>query len=301
MPNLNLSALSQATNVAGSLSGLALVVPQLRQEQVGILPQAKNQQDAKIFGNPESFFFHIRGEEIMDLVADITDHYVEDNTAIADQIALRPDEFKVQGFIGDVNDVVPRPLEAARVIAERLVLIDGYVPGLSVTALRAYNAAEQAYRTARQISNAAIQTFASIGSTDVSVNVITGSETPEELAQLRDRRKNQNQQQIAFQQFYGYMKTQTLFTVQTPWAIFQNMAIKSLRAVQDAESVEITDFTITFKAMRFAETQVTSSPQFSSQNMQGRASQMSSGQVDIGVSTPRTAEDISLGSILGTA
>ena len=44
------------------------------------------------------------------------------------------------------------------------------------------------------------------------------------------------------------------FPVQTPWAVFQNMAILRLTATQDAETNVITDFEVTFKLIRMAST-----------------------------------------------
>jgi hypothetical protein len=64
----------------------------------------------------------------------------------------------------------------------------------------------------------------------------------------------QNLQQAVFQQFYLYWRNRTLFTIQTPWAVFANMIIEELRAQQEESTRVITDFYISFKMMRFSTT-----------------------------------------------
>jgi hypothetical protein len=65
---------------------------------------------------------------------------------------------------------------------------------------------------------------------------------------------SQGLQQAVFQQFYLYWRNRVLFTIQTPWAVFSNMAIEELRATQDESTRVITDFYVSFKMMRFSTT-----------------------------------------------
>jgi len=97
---------------------------------------------------------------------------------------------------------------------------------------------------------------------------------------------HQNKQQTMFQQFYGYWRNRILFTVQTPWAVFQNMAIMRLTAVQDADTQVITDFEVTFKLIRMASTSFNipvTSGRFSSQSYEGQ---------QLGTQTPRQTAGI---------
>ena len=257
---INLSALASLNPQALTLTNLILVSAQ----DIGIQPQSApvtpgssaTQED-----QPNSFFFHYEGEQSILLESDITDHFVEDNSSINDQIALKPELFTTHGFIGELNDVVPSVLVPLRVIADKLTVLSGYTPELTLTALRAYNKAATAYTTTTQLANAAIDAWDSL---------ISGTS------------KAQNKQQVAFLKFDGFWRQKTLFTVQTPWKVFENMAIKTLRAVQDAETRVITDFEITFKQMRFSETITTGGRQF----MQGRANNQSQGLVNLGTQTP---------------
>jgi len=278
---IDLSALSTATTTANALSNLVLVKPN---DNLGYQPQ-----DEK--GRPigTALLFHIEGENQAQLSSDITDHYVEDNTAINDQIALKPEVITVNGFIGELNNVVPEALKPLRIAADRLQILTAYTPELSVASQVAYNAAEQLYRSAIN-AKAAIDSWRTVNLSGQQVNVI-GSNG------LRDQTPNQSQtqQQIAFQQFYGYWKKRTLFTIQTPWAIFQNMAILNLRAIQSEDTKVITDFEVTFKMMRFAEVKRTQTL-YTPANFQGRLQNQGASEVNLGVQNP--VESLSLTSVL---
>lgn len=61
-------------------------------------------------------------------------------------------------------------------------------------------------------------------------------------------------QSSAFLYFRALWSGRQLFSVETPWGIWTNMAILSLRAEQKEDSRYSTDFTVTFKKIRIAET-----------------------------------------------
>lgn len=269
----NLSSLAPITTAATALSNLILVSPQ---STIGYqpTPSATAPDTGVTLQNPPALLFHYEGEQTVALESDITDHYVENNTAIQDQIALRPETITTHGFIGELNDIAPAALQAVQAIANKLTIIGAYTPVLSATALLAYNEAFQAYQIADNAVNAAVSAWSSItgggGESVIGSNGLTV-------------KSNQTKQQTYFQQFYGYWRSRTLFTVQTPWAVFQNMAIKSLRAIQDAETNMITDFEVSFKTIRFAQTISLTGFQIT---YQGRAGSQAATLINNGTSTP---------------
>lgn len=283
---IDLNSLSTSMTTAQALSNLILVNPQ---EDKGIQPQNPISKNAR---QPKKFLFHYEGENTIELSSDITDHYVENNSAINDQIALKPEIVTSQGFIGELNDVVPEELKPLKVAAQKLTVISAYTPALSVSALLAYNTALQAYNLAKNISESAVSTWSTINGSG-GVTEITGSESAAEF--VNNIKPAQNKQQVAFQEFYGYWKNRTLFTVQTPWAVFKNMAIQSMRVVQDPDTKVISTFDITFKIMRFAETIVDVSTRDS--DLDGRAFNQSRPNVNLGSETP--SPSISLSSVIG--
>lgn len=276
----NITQLSQIASAATSLSNLILVSPQ---KTIGYQPQNIPTQNGTTTQPPAALLFHYEGEQTAQLQSDITDHYIEDNTALQDQIALKPEEITTHGFIGELNDVAPPLLAIAQVVADKLTSISAYTPELSITALNAYNQAFQLYQVTQNAINSAVQTWSTL--IGVGGESVIGSNG---LA----LQPNQTKQQVMFQQFYGYWRNRTLFTVQTPWAIFQNMAIKSLIALQDDKTNVITDFNVTFKMIRIASTQTS---QFSSDNKQGRAGIAAAGVTDLGTSTPQSSIPLSGG------
>lgn len=274
----NLQGLAPITTAATALSNLVLVSPQNTQ---GYQPQSA---DGSTAAQPPALLFHYEGEQTASLESDITDHYIEDNTAIQDQIALRPETVTTHGFIGELNDIAPKALQLLKTAAQKLTVISAYTPVLSETALIAYNEALLIYQTGANAVNSAVSAWSSINGQD-GENVIGSTGL---LNNVFDEasgsvKNNQNKQQVIFQQFYGYWRSRTLFTVQTPWAVFQNMAIQKLRAIQDAETRVITDFEVTFKMMRFSNT---SSLVGLSPILQGRAQAQSASLVDQGTTAP---------------
>lgn len=212
---LDLSGISNAVYGVNALAGLLLATP----EDKGIAPQ-----DGNSLG--ETLLFHYNGEQTVSLESDITDHYAESNDHINDQIALRPEVITTQGFIGELSDFLPPELQAIKEIKDKLTSLSAVAPELSITAARTYNLAFQGYQAVQSVKKSVEA-------------LITG--------------ENQTEQQKQYSLFYGYWKARTLFNVQTPWAIFENMAIKTLTAIQSGETDKITTFEVTFKQMRFAE------------------------------------------------
>ncbi len=257
MPNL--SSLSSLTTTATALSGLVLAVPNITsllgkqpQNTIGYQPQLPNSTPGQLDPNnpalqlPPHFVFHYEGEQTVTLDSDITDHYVEDNTAIQDNIALRPEIITTHGFIGELNDVPPAGLNILQSISNSLTTIGAYVPNISATALIAYTEAFQLYQVGANAVSSGVSAWQSLNP--------SGEAVVDGTAITNTGKFTQSRQQIAFQQFYGYWRNRTLFTVQTPWAVFTNCAIKNLRAVQDAETSMITDFEVSFKLIRSAQT-----------------------------------------------
>lgn len=287
---VNLAALAPITTLANALSNLVLVSPQ---KTIGYQPQNAGDQTG---GQAPALLFHYEGEQSVQFQSDITDHSVEDNTSIQDQVALRPVEITVDGFIGELNDIPPKALQLLQTLANKLTVVSAYTPVLSATALIAYTEAFLLYQTAANAKNSAVSAWNSLSGSG-GENVIgsngLGNSFNAATGQINN---NQNKQQVMFQQFFGYYNNRTLFTVQTPWAVFQNMAIKSVNAVQDAETRVITNFKVSFKQIRFATSLLTGG---NSPILQGRAAAQAAGLIDFGTTTP--SPDISVGQGLSAS
>lgn len=259
-------SLSGITSAVNGLSNLVVAVPQLVNSIKGggyqpePPPVQKNVFYNLFVGSP-ALLFHYEGEQIATLKSDITDHFNESNIAIQDHIALKPETVITHGFIGELNDVLPPALAALKLIANKLTFIPGFPPSLSLSALVALNNAILLYETAQNTVGAISAAYNSaFGSTDTIIGSegIVGGFNPANLNSPLNAANPQTKQQQYFTQFYGYWKSRTLFTIYTPWAFFQHMAIESLRVIQDADTRMMSDFEITFKMIRFASNQSSS-------------------------------------------
>jgi hypothetical protein len=260
-----LAPVSVATTAITSISNLLLVSPQ---NTVGYQPQLSG--GTTPFG--PSFLFQYEGEQTALTEFDISDHFAEDNQSLQDQIAIKPNVITTHGFIGELNNIAPPILQALQSAASRLTTIGSYVPTLSATALIAYNEAFFAYQTAENAVGNLVSAVSSLSSGGSGQNVISGSS----LTNVG----GQNLQQSAYYTLYANGIARNLFTIQTPWAVFQNMAIKTIRAIQGAETTQITDFEVTFKQMRFASTQTVAA----AVDAQGRLISQSASSVNYGTS-----------------
>ena len=240
------------TTGINSLSNLILVSPQENigyyQQPAPVPPGVKEQSITQ-----QGFLFDYEGENTIQLESDITDHYVESNSTISDQISIKPVTINVQGFVSELNDILPELNALINLAKSKLQTLSPYTPELSATALIAINEAILAYEVVSNTVDSVQQTLSSVGVGEYK-----------------------NKQQKAFANFYQAYQARTLFTVQTPWNVFKNMAIKSLRAIQSAETRMITDFEISFKQINFVNSVIVA-PQ-----LQERASSQYSDIINLG-------------------
>lgn len=275
---MDLSFLSNATNTATALSNLILVSPQ---QVVGYQPQNPMTDDGQQTPPPAALLFDFEGENTATVKSSVTDHYTENNKAIQNNVATAPTVITTQGFIGELNNIAPKELSLLKTAADKLTTIGAYAPGLSVTALIAYQQAFFLYQVGKNVVDNAVSSWSSITGKGDGQTVISSDRIVEG--------RNQNRQQTYYQQFYGYQQKAQLFTVQTPWAVFKDMIIESMNAVQDAETKVITEFSLTFKQIRFAQVKFTNSDEqllYDPQNMQGRTYMQGQPLVNLGTSTP---------------
>lgn len=267
------------TTVQQITTAVALVTPQTNG---GYQPQNTNGRQ------PPALLFHYEGENVATMQSDITDHFIEDNTAIQDQIALRPEKVTVNGFIGELNNVFPVGVPNNGQITASLAIVDAFVPGFTSAGQQLINTAFAAYQTVQALESSAVSAW----------GVLSGAQSQTVIGSsgIVKQGSSQGLQQAVFQQFYLYWRSRVLFTVQTPWAVFTNMAIEELRATQDELTRMITDFHVTFKMLRFATSFLETPAQF---NGVGRANITS---INLGQSTPTSSITMAagLGALTGT-
>lgn len=176
------------------------------------------------------FLFDIPGDDEVELETDITDHFLEDNTAVQDQASLKPEIVRVKGFVAEVV-AVKQVNQSVSATADPLPDNPAFVPVLTP-------GAAQAQATSQALSTA--QTAA----------VTAGKSLWGYFQQQAAQQPNQTKQSIVFAYFYQLWKSRQLFSVETPNGFWDNMIIQSCKMVQTEETKDKSELAITFKKIR---------------------------------------------------
>lgn len=249
------------TSSVSTISSLILVRPDVN---VGYQAQPQPTKYGDIPKAPPKFLFNHEGENLVESSSEITDHYVEDNVAVQDHIALKPLTVNVQGFVGelisDQLDFRPGTNEQLNFYESKLTPLSQYAPDVHANVLRLRNTATRLAQTAELARDSYSNFKDGLAST---------------------------QQQDAFNLFYAYQQNRVLFTIQTPWAVFTNMAIETMRAIQNSESRFMTSFEMNFKQMNFVRTsKIEPDSTVPGKEFDGRGLASDSVEVDGGQTTP---------------
>lgn len=217
------------------------------------------------------FLFDYEGDSNLQLQADITDHYNEDNTAVQDHIAIHPIKMTLRGFVSELVLTPPQGiLGAISSIQNRLTTVPAYLgkytPGAVATIQKALTKTQNVVNTIDQ-SLARVKNI--VGMFEKTV-------------------QGRTKQEKAYNKLQTLMVTKQLMFVETPYGTFNNMAIESLVLVQDETTKQWSDISVTLKRMQFVEV-MTATIDF----RDGRNVQQSASATDKG-STKGTPENISI-------
>ncbi len=204
--------------------------PNLIQNAQNLVSSVVNQFIVRPLGAPNiigisGFIFDVLDDEEVIIDSDITDHYVESNYAIQDHIALKPVRFTLRGYVAELVDDLPNSLASIYNRVKGLQTLGGLAPQFNTQDSQFYS---QVNDTVQKVTN-----------------VINQAKSAYQL--FGDSSTTSNKQQKVYQYFFNMWKTRQLCKVETPFAVFDNMAIESIRAIQSGSTRFISDFTITFK------------------------------------------------------
>ena len=178
------------------------------------------------------FLFDVQGDEVTEFASEISPHYAEDNTTLNDQIALRPVTARVSGLVAELTDnlMADEPWER---IFETMPINSAFIPEL----------------TAQALEGAVSDELAKIALQDQFIG------TPSLYTEYQNKLPQQpgdTRQSAAFSYFYQLWLARQLFTVETPWGFFKNMALAAVRSEQTEDTRYLSNFTLVFQQMRFA-------------------------------------------------
>lgn len=237
-------SLNFISNVSGSLTSIKdflIVSPQ----HEGVIAQSEYENN-EIIGR-KKFLFDFETEQSIDIETRTSDHVAENGMVFQNSASISPTIIKTKGFIGELGTKIDIENESIRILkasARKLTDFTEYGPQFSEDALRLEQKSLIAYRSAQAISEASKIKVDSLSNASV---VFTGQGDGD-----REVKGIQNKQQAAFQMFYQYIQNKTLFTVQTPWAIFKNCIIQKITTTQESGTSDVTSFSLTFKVLRIA-------------------------------------------------
>lgn len=214
------------------------------------------------------FIFDYEGETVVHHQSDITDHYTEQNTFVNDHAAQKPAKVTLRGFVGEL---VANPdtgvLGAINTLQNKLstlpALLGKYTPG---AVQKIAQAATKATQVVNKVDNA-------ISRAQNVVGLILGS-TPAAT-----------KQQKAYQQLYCLWQANAIFTLETPFNYFRSVIIESMTFIQEEDTKQWSEISVTVKEVRFTGVQPFGpgvSPQLAAQNIAGRAAQQGQSQTNQG-------------------
>lgn len=203
--------------------------------------------------------FHIPQTEIVKMESEVTDHYTDSNAVLQDHIARRPVTITLTGLQGEYFYSVNEIEDAIAQIVPTLVLVTQFLPKLSNATMQA----KMKYQNnIDNIKNVQIATQAEkdfLGTQDFSKYVSlkdklkVASLNGVDLFKLfQDIFKLKSAQTRAFLFLEAMWKMNQPFTVETTWKRYDNMIITSLQPVRD-NNADITEFSVTFKQINFAQ------------------------------------------------
>lgn len=179
------------------------------------------------------FVFDVEGDATINLTADITDHYTEDNSAIQDMIAIKPKKIILKSYVGELvyrNDGTSEDLLQGAV--QKLTIVNGYLPKFSA-------------------AGSQIKEFLDGNQDTISFQNVVNS-----AVDIYGLTKNLNppipRQQQAYYFFKALLEQKIIVSVDTPFEFASSMALESVTATQSENSKYISDFSVTLKEIRFA-------------------------------------------------
>lgn len=215
------------------------------------------------------FVFDVEDETRIDLTAQITDHYAEDNKFLQDHIAIQPDRITLRGYIGELVFNQAPATSKLQNLTQKIATINAMVPILTASARQIQSSITGAQSGATNYFSAGLSSAVDIYQTFKTLN------------------PPKSKQAAAFNFFKALFTARTLVSLETPYTFYTSMAIESISAVQGGESKDISDFTITLKKIRLAQTKIVP---FDPNKYQGRTAGQASQVEDQGRSNGQTAD-----------
>lgn len=205
--------------------------------------------------------FHIPQTEVIKMESEVTDHYTDSNAVLQDHIARRPVTITLTGLQGEYFYSVNEVEDNIAKIVPSLTLVTQFIPKLTNAAMSKKiewaNYQKSLNLGAGISANQNVdltKTLAQNTSLLSKANMMWNELNGVDLFKLfQDIYKLKSAQTRAFLFLEAMWKLNKPFSVETTWKRYDNMIITSLQPVRD-NNADITEFSVTFKQINFAQT-----------------------------------------------
>lgn len=185
-----------------------------------------------------SFAFDYRETEEEALESEIPDHWLEDNTAAHDHIAVKPVRVTLSGYVGELV----MPASTLKTLLGALTAATNALSILPVFLGQQTAGNQQAIAQAiSQAQSVVVQVGQTIARAAQLANLLQGLLSG----------PSRNKQQQAFLQLKAYWQAGIIFTVVTPFETLTNMAIESIRVVSPEDSKDWSRYVVRMKQLQF--------------------------------------------------
>lgn len=216
--------------------------------------------------------FDYDAETHIDLQAEITDHFVEDNTAIQDHIAIRPIRMTLRGYVGELVFQPSQALSILNAIQSRLTEVPAFLGPLTPGGLnKVQNALTKVINVQNQVNelyNKAKNLYGFFANSSPAVT----------------------KQQKAFSHFMAAMNSRVIMVINTPYGSFDHMVIEHVSMTQDENTQFWSDVSITLKQINTVPIEVSPIDKNTNRNSIQSASTFKKG-VTKGLGVARTTLD----------
>lgn len=185
-----------------------------------------------------SFAFDYRETEEHELEAEITDHWLEDNSAAHDHIAVKPVRVTLTGYVSELA----LPASSLKTILGALTAATNALSALPVfLGAQTPGGAQALSQAISQAQSVVVQVAQTVARAAQLANIMAGLLSG----------PSRNKQQQAYLQLKAYWQAGIIFTVHTPFETLTNMAIEHIGPVSPADSKDWSRFVVRMKQLQF--------------------------------------------------
>nr|DAD89878.1 MAG TPA: hypothetical protein [Myoviridae sp. ctsip2] len=189
------------------------------------------------------FRFHVPISEQVTMQNDITDYYVETNSAVQDHIARKPTVITLTGLVGEYFYSVNEIEDMLALVTPTLSLVKQFLPRL--TPATQQNKTKKALNEQAKVEQGELI----VGGVEVEKRQFNGMDL---FKLFQDLYKLKSAQTRAYYFFEALFKSRSILSIETSWQRLDNVIIQNMHAIRDSNA-DITDFTLTFKQISIAE------------------------------------------------